>query len=272
MKWKRTAVRAFALATSISFANGALAVEAQEMERSQDVLTKAHEPGRAITAANCFLITGGSPGLPPPREPVLHDGRRDHDAEADARPSNSIVGDGRSDGRFRVFADGSTREGDRNRRRSTAELQVPAGGQSHPCREAARPPLHPTVVMRRGVGSMHVGSGHPLRPHRRDGRQFLRSPQPSHTLAVTGPYAGVRHPQYVAFLSILFGFLLQWPTLLTLAMFPVLAVMYVRLARREEREVRSEFGEEYDAYVACTPAFLPRLRPAHEKATGGVQP
>ena len=39
-------------------------------------------------------------------------------------------------------------------------------------------------------------------------------------LATTGPYAHVRHPQYVGFILVMFGFLLQWPTLLTLAMFP----------------------------------------------------
>lgn len=77
-------------------------------------------------------------------------------------------------------------------------------------------------------------------------------------LATTGAYARVRHPQYVAFITILFGFLLQWPTLLTLAMFPVLVVMYVRLARGEEREMRALFGADYDRYAATTPAFFPR--------------
>jgi protein-S-isoprenylcysteine O-methyltransferase Ste14 len=54
----------------------------------------------------------------------------------------------------------------------------------------------------------------------------------------------------------------QWPTLLTLAMFPVLMVMYARLARREEREVAAAFGAEYAAYAARTPAFFPRRRTA----------
>ncbi len=54
--------------------------------------------------------------------------------------------------------------------------------------------------------------------------------------------------------------LLQWPTLLTLLMFPILVVMYVRLAGREEREVQAEFGEAYARYAASTPAFFPRLR------------
>ena len=80
------------------------------------------------------------------------------------------------------------------------------------------------------------------------------------TLATTGPYAYVRHPQYVAFIAIMFGFLLQWPTLVTLVMFPVLFTIYIRLAFREEREVQTEFGGSWDRYAARTPAFIPRLR------------
>jgi methanethiol S-methyltransferase len=88
--------------------------------------------------------------------------------------------------------------------------------------------------------------------------RVLYAAQLSHTLATTGPYARIRHPQYVAFILIMLGFLLQWPTLLTLVMFPILVWMYVRLARREEREVRIEFGEAYARYAASTPAFVPR--------------
>jgi methanethiol S-methyltransferase len=83
--------------------------------------------------------------------------------------------------------------------------------------------------------------------------------QKSRTLAIAGPYARIRHPQYVGFVLIMLGFLVQWPTLLTILMFPVLVFMYVRLARREERDVRSEFGEEYASYAAATPAFFPRF-------------
>jgi protein-S-isoprenylcysteine O-methyltransferase Ste14 len=82
-------------------------------------------------------------------------------------------------------------------------------------------------------------------------------------LAVTGPYAYVRHPQYVGFVMIMFGFLLQWPTLLTLAMFPVLVWMYARLARAEERDTIASFGDHYRRYAAHVPAFIPRsARPA----------
>jgi len=89
--------------------------------------------------------------------------------------------------------------------------------------------------------------------------RVLYAAQKTGTLAVSGPYARIRHPQYSAFILIMFGFLLQWPTILTLLMFPVLVYMYVRLARREEAEVRKTFGQSYTQYTAITPAFFPRL-------------
>ncbi len=89
--------------------------------------------------------------------------------------------------------------------------------------------------------------------------EVLYKAQRSHQLAVTGPYARVRHPQYDAFILIMLGFLLQWPTILTLLMFPVLVWMYTRLAFQEEREIRAEFGEEYEHYAAKTPAFFPHF-------------
>ena len=88
--------------------------------------------------------------------------------------------------------------------------------------------------------------------------KVLYQAQRSHQLATTGPYAKIRHPQYDAFVLIMFGFLLQWPTLLTLLMFPVLVYMYVRLARREEEDALREFGDGYREYMAHTPAFFPR--------------
>src|SRR3546814_8365141 len=57
----------------------------------------------------------------------------------------------------------------------------------------------------------------------------------------------------------MFGFLLQWPTLLTLVMFPILVIMYIRLAKSEEREALAEFGDAYRRYAAEVPAFIPRI-------------
>ena len=88
----------------------------------------------------------------------------------------------------------------------------------------------------------------------------LHEAQRHHRLATTGPYGWIRHPQYAAFMLIMFGFLVQWPTLLTLAMFPVLVWMYVRLARAEEAEVAHAFGEEWRRWAARTPAWVPRRR------------
>ena len=88
------------------------------------------------------------------------------------------------------------------------------------------------------------------------------------TLAMTGPYAYVRHPQYVAFIVIMFGFLLQWPTLVTLVMFPILVFTYAKLARREEDDVRAQFGPTWDQYASRTPAFFPRFRADPTPAAG----
>jgi protein-S-isoprenylcysteine O-methyltransferase Ste14 len=63
------------------------------------------------------------------------------------------------------------------------------------------------------------------------------------------------------------GFLLQWPTLATLVMFPILLVVYSRLAAREERDGRSEVGAAYDDYAQTTPRFLPRLRDPGDSGT-----
>lgn len=77
-------------------------------------------------------------------------------------------------------------------------------------------------------------------------------------LATTGPYARIRHPQYLAFVLIMLGFLFQWPTMLTLLMFPILLAMYGRLAITEEAEMRAQFGDAYERYARRTPRFFPR--------------
>jgi protein-S-isoprenylcysteine O-methyltransferase Ste14 len=89
--------------------------------------------------------------------------------------------------------------------------------------------------------------------------KVLYRAQREHKMASTGPYARVRHPQYMAFTAIMLGFLLQWPTLPTLLMFPVMVLMYRNLAKREETEASVVFGDAYAQYAAATPAFLPRL-------------
>ena len=91
------------------------------------------------------------------------------------------------------------------------------------------------------------------------GWKELHAAQREGRLATAGPYARIRHPQYVGFVVIMAGFLLMWPTLPTILMFPVLIWIYSRLARREEATVREEFGDAWKAWAARTPAFVPRL-------------
>ncbi|MFZ2412096.1 MAG: isoprenylcysteine carboxylmethyltransferase family protein [Candidatus Methanoperedens sp.] len=78
-------------------------------------------------------------------------------------------------------------------------------------------------------------------------------------LVTDGVYRYVRHPQYLGLIILTVGLLIQWPTLITLAMWPVLILMYYRLAKREEREALEAFGDRYEEYKRHTPMFLPYI-------------
>ena len=97
--------------------------------------------------------------------------------------------------------------------------------------------------------------------------KILHQAQINHEVARTGPYARVRHPQYIAFVLIMFGFLIQWPTMITVIMFPILLLTYLRLAKKEELDSMREFGDAYRYYMAETPAFIPHLsrKESHQK-------
>jgi len=78
-------------------------------------------------------------------------------------------------------------------------------------------------------------------------------------LATGGLYAFVRHPQYTGLLLALFGEgVVHWPTIFSVALFPVIALAYVLLARREERQMLARFGDEFSAYRQRVPMFVPR--------------
>jgi len=94
----------------------------------------------------------------------------------------------------------------------------------------------------------------------------LYKAQRTGTLASTGPYSRIRHPQYAAFILVMFGFLLQWPTIITVLLFPILVVTYVRLAHQEERSALAEFGERYRQYMEQIPAWWPRSS-GHQRST-----
>jgi protein-S-isoprenylcysteine O-methyltransferase Ste14 len=74
-----------------------------------------------------------------------------------------------------------------------------------------------------------------------------------------GPYTYVRHPQYSGLFLVMIGMLIQWPTMITALMFPVLVFVYYRLSKREEGDMLKMFGDEYKKYMERTPIFMPKL-------------
>lgn len=78
-------------------------------------------------------------------------------------------------------------------------------------------------------------------------------------LVTKGIYSFIRHPQYTGFLLITFGLLCEWVTIPLLIMWPVLVVMYYRLAKKEEADMQKEFGTEYVEYKKRTSMFIPGI-------------
>ncbi len=95
------------------------------------------------------------------------------------------------------------------------------------------------VIIGKGWKGIHVGNG---------------------DLTTNGIYKYVRHPQYSGFIIIILGFLIQWPTIITLIMAPVLGIMYIRLSKKEEKAMINEFGDKYLEYMASVPRFIPALK------------
>lgn len=77
-------------------------------------------------------------------------------------------------------------------------------------------------------------------------------------LATGGPYVLVRHPQYTGIFLVLFGEgVVHWPTIFSLAAFPIVVIAYVLLARKEEWQMIEKFGDDYREYQQRIPMFLP---------------
>ena len=91
------------------------------------------------------------------------------------------------------------------------------------------------------------------------GKAWRQIHQANGELVTSGLYRLVRHPQYSGLFLITVGMLIQWPTLVTAAMWPILMFMYYQLARREEKEMESHFSDQYVTYRQQVPMFWPRL-------------
>lgn len=91
------------------------------------------------------------------------------------------------------------------------------------------------------------------------GRAWNQIHKANGELVTSGIYDRVRHPQYFGLFLVTVGMLIQWPTIITAVMWPILMFMYYRLARREEKEMESRFGDKYVHYRRNVPMFIPRL-------------
>jgi len=96
-------------------------------------------------------------------------------------------------------------------------------------------------------------------------RRYWSKEEGKGELVTHGIYRYIRHPQYTGFLLITGGMLLDWATLPMLIMYPVMIVLYYKLARREEAELEAQFGKAYIDYRARTGMFLPVRRPANDR-------
>lgn len=80
-------------------------------------------------------------------------------------------------------------------------------------------------------------------------------------LAHTGPYARTRNPLYFGSALIAAGFVLasrSWLVAALLALY--FSSFYIQVMRREESELREQYGQAFDDYAASVPLFWPRLR------------
>lgn len=76
-------------------------------------------------------------------------------------------------------------------------------------------------------------------------------------LVTTGIYSYMRHPQYTGFILMTLGLLVHWATIPLLVMWPLLIIQYIRLAKKEEQEMITQFGDEYREYMEKVPRFIP---------------
>jgi protein-S-isoprenylcysteine O-methyltransferase Ste14 len=101
-------------------------------------------------------------------------------------------------------------------------------------------------------------------------RRYWRKEAGHGELVTEGIYAYIRHPQYTGFLLITLGMLFDWATLPMLVMWPIMAALYYRLAKKEEGDMEAEFGQQYAGYRRRTGMFLPRLWAGRRSGPAGA--
>ena len=91
-----------------------------------------------------------------------------------------------------------------------------------------------------------------------DGWRRVHRARREKKLMTDGVYARIRHPQYTGLFLIVFGEgVVHWPTIVSVAAFPIVVLSYTLLARREEQQMLAQFGDEYRDYQRRVPMFIP---------------
>ncbi len=88
-------------------------------------------------------------------------------------------------------------------------------------------------------------------------------------LATDGPYAYVRHPQYVGNITLGFGFALASGLWWGLPLFlGIVLLFYPPAVHKEDEKLHKAFEKDWEKWSAETRALLPRLRP-YQRVRGG---
>lgn len=90
------------------------------------------------------------------------------------------------------------------------------------------------------------------------GTEIYASPAES-VLVTTGPYGYIRNPLYLGAAIALIGWTLLLHSVILAVATVLMIILFVFVAKWEQRELLSRLGDRYDAYRRATPLFIPRL-------------
>lgn len=71
---------------------------------------------------------------------------------------------------------------------------------------------------------------------------------------MTGIYSYSRHPQYLGFILVIFGWFISWPSFISVIFVPILIYKYAKLCRIEEADIPS--STEYEEYRRKVPLLI----------------
>ena len=83
--------------------------------------------------------------------------------------------------------------------------------------------------------------------------------QPGHTLVTSGVYGVIRHPSYLGLLVNSLGWGLAFRSGVGVLLTALLIPPLIARIRAEERLLRAQFGDEYEAFCARTSRLIPGL-------------